>query len=138
MPKTIEKKSFYFARHGESQYNQLKLCAGSKIDSPLTEKGIQQACHLRTKIIDFRIDQVVSAVTLPVSVDIEVGFGKNDEEIVHNIKKVVSLGAVGINLEDGTGNDLFPITSIPDQMNKIQACSCIFGGWSQFHFYFWY
>jgi broad specificity phosphatase PhoE len=57
----LERKSFYFARHGESQHNKLQLCAGSQIDSPLTEKGIQQAHHLKTQIKNLQLDQVVSS-----------------------------------------------------------------------------
>ncbi len=67
------------------------------------------------------LEQILSAVTLPVSVDIEAGYGKNAEEIIHNIKKVVSLGAVGINFEDGTGNEASPITPIATQAERIRA-----------------
>lgn len=73
-----------------------------------------------SKMLD-NIEQILSAVTLPVSVDIEAGFGKNNEEVVHNIKQVVSLGAVGINFEDATGNEASPITPIAEQANKIRA-----------------
>lgn len=65
--------------------------------------------------------QILSAVTVPVSPDIEAGFGKTNEEIVQHIKKVVSLGAVGINFEDATGNPVSPITSIEEQVKKIRA-----------------
>lgn len=67
------------------------------------------------------IEQILSAVTLPVSVDIEAGFGKNEEEIVDTITKVVSLGAVGINLEDGTGNPASPLTPLAEQVGKMRA-----------------
>ncbi len=67
------------------------------------------------------IEQIISAVDLPVSVDIEAGFGRSEEEIVCTISKVVSLGAVGINLEDGTGNEAAPLTPIDEQKKKIQA-----------------
>lgn len=67
------------------------------------------------------IEQVLSSVTIPVSVDIEAGHGKNTGEIIHNIQKVVSLGAVGINFEDGTGNVASPITPITTQAERIRA-----------------
>ncbi|MBM3183971.1 MAG: isocitrate lyase/phosphoenolpyruvate mutase family protein, partial [Chlamydiae bacterium] len=65
--------------------------------------------------------QILSAVDLPVSVDMEAGYGKNIEEIIHNIQKVVSLGAVGINFEDGTGDAASPITPIAIQAERIRA-----------------
>ena len=46
----LEKKSFYFVRHGQSEHNQRGLVAGGKTDSPLTEKGIAQALDLKDKI----------------------------------------------------------------------------------------
>ncbi|MBX9744824.1 MAG: isocitrate lyase/phosphoenolpyruvate mutase family protein [Chlamydiales bacterium] len=67
------------------------------------------------------IEQILSSVTLPVSVDIEAGYSNNIEEIIYNIKKVVSLGAVGINFEDGTGDEASPITPITIQAERIQA-----------------
>lgn len=68
-----------------------------------------------------QIKQILSAVTLPVSVDIEAGFGKNNEEIVENIKKLVALGAVGINFEDGTGDEAAPLLPVDVQVSKIGA-----------------
>lgn len=67
------------------------------------------------------IEQIVSAVNIPVSADIEAGFGESPEEIVATIKKVSSLGAVGINIEDGTGNKAHPIAEIATQTKKIRA-----------------
>ena len=42
MPHTIPKKHFYMIRHGQTDANAAQIMAGS-IDSPLTQKGIQQA-----------------------------------------------------------------------------------------------
>ncbi len=57
----LEKKSFYFVRHGESEHNQKKLVAGGKTDSPLTEKGIAQAFSLKDKILAAGIKHVISS-----------------------------------------------------------------------------
>lgn len=67
------------------------------------------------------VKQVLSAVSLPVSVDIEAGFGETEEEVVGTIAQLVALGVVGINLEDGTGDPLFPLYSIDQQVKKIAA-----------------
>lgn len=57
----LEKKSFYFVRHGESEHNQRGLVAGGKTDSPLTEKGIAQALGLKDKILAVGIEHVISS-----------------------------------------------------------------------------
>lgn len=67
------------------------------------------------------VKQILSAVSIPVSVDMEAGYSKNIDEIVTNIKKIVSLGAVGINFEDGTGNEISPITPVAIQAERIRA-----------------
>ncbi|MNQ90406.1 Carboxyvinyl-carboxyphosphonate phosphorylmutase [compost metagenome] len=46
------------------------------------------------------IQRIVNHVHVPVSADIESGYGPNDEAIVSNVLKVANLGGVGINIED--------------------------------------
>ena len=53
------KKSFYFVRHGETDYNLNYLCAGSQIDAPLNQTGKRQAKSLREKISALPIDKVI-------------------------------------------------------------------------------
>lgn len=53
------KKSFYFVRHGETDYNRNYLCAGSQIDAPLNQTGKHQAKSLREKINSLPINKVI-------------------------------------------------------------------------------
>lgn len=84
-------------------------------------KGYRDGQHIPLDEVLDTVRQILSVVELPVSVDIEAGFGKSNEELVNNIRKVVSLGAVGINFEDGTGCKSCPLTPIKEQMDKIRA-----------------
>ncbi len=84
-------------------------------------KGYRDGQNIPLEEVLDTVRQILSVVELPVSVDIEAGFGKNNEELVCNIKKIVSLGAVGINLEDGTGCKTSPLTPIDEQVAKIRA-----------------
>lgn len=43
---------------------------------------------------------IVKAVQVPVSVDIEAGYGNNIEEIIESVKKIIATGIVGVNIED--------------------------------------
>ena len=52
----------------------------------------------------FIISRILSSVQIPVSVDIETGYGKTDEEIYANILKLIELGVVGVNIEDSIIN----------------------------------
>ncbi|MFB9324476.1 isocitrate lyase/phosphoenolpyruvate mutase family protein [Paenibacillus aurantiacus] len=48
------------------------------------------------------IERIVDHVQIPVTADVESGYGRHDEEIVDNVLKVAHLGAAGINIEDST------------------------------------
>ena len=45
--------------------------------------------------------RIVHAVDVPVTVDIEAGYGATPEAVAGTVRVVVAAGAVGINLEDG-------------------------------------
>jgi 2-methylisocitrate lyase-like PEP mutase family enzyme len=48
----------------------------------------------------FIIRRIVKATQLPVSIDLEMGYGSNADDIYTNILSLLDLGVVGINLED--------------------------------------
>jgi 2-methylisocitrate lyase-like PEP mutase family enzyme len=50
----------------------------------------------------FIIKRILSSVKIPLSVDMEMGYGITDEKIYANIQKLTDLGVVGINIEDSS------------------------------------
>jgi 2-methylisocitrate lyase-like PEP mutase family enzyme len=48
----------------------------------------------------FVIRRILAAVQVPVSVDIEMGYGASNEAIYRNILQLIQLGVAGINIED--------------------------------------
>lgn len=46
------------------------------------------------------ITRIVKGVQVPVTVDIEAGYGNNLDEIIESVKKIIATGIVGINIED--------------------------------------
>ena len=46
------------------------------------------------------ITGIVQGVKVPVTVDIEAGYGNNINEIIDSVKKIIVTGIVGINIED--------------------------------------
>jgi 2-methylisocitrate lyase-like PEP mutase family enzyme len=49
------------------------------------------------------IERIVSAVRVPVSADIEGGYGRDPDAVAMTVASVVAAGAAGINLEDTLG-----------------------------------
>ncbi|MBI1318983.1 MAG: isocitrate lyase/phosphoenolpyruvate mutase family protein [Candidatus Hydrogenedens sp.] len=56
-----------------------------------------------------RIARIVASVAVPVSADIETGFGTSPEEVAATVRSVIEAGAVGCNIEDGTGDPRQPL-----------------------------
>ena len=48
----------------------------------------------------FVIRRIISSINVPLTVDIETGYGTTDEEIANNVLLLADLGVAGINIED--------------------------------------
>jgi 2-methylisocitrate lyase-like PEP mutase family enzyme len=64
--------------------------------------------------------RIARAVKVPVTADIEAGFGATPEAVASSIKDVIGAGAVGVNLEDGTPGPT-PIRPIDEAVARIRA-----------------
>ncbi|MDE3181559.1 MAG: isocitrate lyase/phosphoenolpyruvate mutase family protein [Acidobacteriota bacterium] len=74
------------------------------------------------------IARIVRTVSVPVTADIEAGYGPSIEAAVESVKAVISVGAAGINLEDSSGpGELFDISSQAAKIKAIQASGAAAG-----------
>jgi 2-methylisocitrate lyase-like PEP mutase family enzyme len=64
--------------------------------------------------------RIARAVGVPVTADIEGGFGATPEAVARSIGDVIGAGAVGVNLEDGTPGPS-PIRPLDDAVARIRA-----------------
>jgi 2-methylisocitrate lyase-like PEP mutase family enzyme len=71
------------------------------------------------------ITGIVKSVQVPVTVDIEAGYGKNLNEIIDSVKKIISTGIVGINIEDSIdlSPELIEETEFCERISAIRALS---------------
>jgi 2-methylisocitrate lyase-like PEP mutase family enzyme len=67
------------------------------------------------------ITRIVNGVQVPVTVDIEAGYGNTVDEVVDSVRKIIATGIVGINIEDSI--DLNPI--LIDEMEFCERISAI-------------
>jgi 2-methylisocitrate lyase-like PEP mutase family enzyme len=67
------------------------------------------------------VARIARAVRLPVTADMEAGYGTTVEEMIETAKAVVAAGAAGINLEDVTGDDESSQVELALQVEKIRA-----------------
>jgi len=65
--------------------------------------------------------RITGAVRVPVTADLESGYGKTPEEIAEFTKAMAASGAVGLNFEDVTGDDETSHVEMGLQVKKIRA-----------------
>src|SRR5437764_1036424 len=53
--------------------------------------------------------RIARAVSLPVTADIETGYGDTPEDVARSIGDIVRAGVVGVNLEDGVRSGPAPV-----------------------------
>lgn len=74
----------------------------------------------RDEMLDV-VGRVARAVRVPVTADMESGYGKTPEEIAEFTKALVASGAVGLNFEDVTGDSESSHVELPLQVKKIRT-----------------
>ena len=65
--------------------------------------------------------RIVRVVSVPVTADIEAGFGDTPEAVGKSISEIIRAGVVGVNLEDGTPRGAAQIRTVADARERIAA-----------------
>lgn len=74
----------------------------------------------REEMVD-AVARIVAAVDLPVSADIEAGFGGSPEEVARTVAAVAEAGAIGVNLEDAAPGAEPALVDVAGQCARIEA-----------------
>src|SRR4051812_12544794 len=69
------------------------------------------------------IGRIVAAVGVPVTADLEAGYGDTPDEVGRTVARAVELGAVGGNLEDAGRDGLFGIDEAVDRVTAARAAA---------------
>lgn len=67
------------------------------------------------------VAQIASAVRVPVTADVEAGYGRTPEDAAQTARGVIGAGAVGMNFEDASGDAEHPLTDVALQVERIRA-----------------
>jgi 2-methylisocitrate lyase-like PEP mutase family enzyme len=68
-----------------------------------------------------RVARIAKAVKVPVTADVEAGYGPRPEDAAQTARGVIEAGAVGMNFEDGTEDPAHPLIDVSLQLEKIRA-----------------
>jgi 2-methylisocitrate lyase-like PEP mutase family enzyme len=67
--------------------------------------------------------RIVAAVSVPVTADLEAGYGHSADEVGRTVARALEVGAVGGNLEDATHGGLFGIDEAADRVAAARSAA---------------
>lgn len=67
------------------------------------------------------IAQIAGAVKVPVTGDVEAGYGDSPERAFRTARNIIFGGAVGMNFEDATGDSEHPLADLSLQLERIRS-----------------
>jgi len=67
------------------------------------------------------VGRIAHAVQIPVTADLEAGYGTTVKDMQETVKAAIESGAIGMNLEDVTGDDEGSLVDIGYQAEKIRG-----------------
>ena len=73
----------------------------------------------RDEMLDV-VGRIARAVRVPVTADLEAGYGTTSKDMAHTTKAAIEAGAIGMNLED-SAEDESSLVDLPQQVEKIHA-----------------
>jgi 2-methylisocitrate lyase-like PEP mutase family enzyme len=74
----------------------------------------------RDEMLDV-VARIARAVRVPLTADLEAGYGTSGEDMAETVKGAIEAGAIGMNLEDVTGDDESFLVDTALQVEKIRA-----------------
>jgi 2-methylisocitrate lyase-like PEP mutase family enzyme len=69
------------------------------------------------------IRRIAERITVPVTADMVSGFGPTPDAVAETVRGVIAAGAVGLNLEDSTGDPHNPLVDVLLHVEKVRAAS---------------
>lgn len=78
----------------------------------------------RDRAVDL-VARIAAAVSVPVSADIEGGFGTDPDGVASTVAGVLAAGAVGVNIEDAWFGGNAPLRPILDQVARLAAARAV-------------
>jgi 2-methylisocitrate lyase-like PEP mutase family enzyme len=74
----------------------------------------------RSRMLEL-VAEIAGAVSIPVSADLEAGYGPRPEDVAATVTGAVAAGVVGCNIEDSTGDRDRPLFELDLAVERIRA-----------------
>src|SRR6266487_3023160 len=77
--------------------------------------------HISRDMLIAVVAHVTRVVTCPVSVDLEAGYGETVAKVLETVRAIVATGAVGINIEDSTKQQVKSLVDVSFQVELLKS-----------------
>jgi 2-methylisocitrate lyase-like PEP mutase family enzyme len=67
------------------------------------------------------VRRVAARVAVPVTADMVAGFGSKAADVAETVRSLIAVGAVGMNMEDGTDDEYGTLVEAAVQVEKVRA-----------------
>jgi 2-methylisocitrate lyase-like PEP mutase family enzyme len=67
------------------------------------------------------VARIAAGLTVPVTADIESGYGVTPDDVADTVRAVLAAGAVGVNIEDADHGGPAPLRAVTDQCARLAA-----------------
>jgi len=92
-----------------------------------TSAGVCYACgyadgeHIARRVMLAAVERIAGAVAVPVTADLEAGYGPGPAAVARTAELLVAAGAVGLNIEDARGRRRRSLLSEAAQAGRLRA-----------------
>lgn len=84
-------------------------------------EGFPDGQHISREGMLARIATIASVAEVPVTADLEGGYGLGIDDAITTARGALASGAVGLNFEDSTGDPAKPLVEVAQQAERIRA-----------------
>jgi len=84
--------------------------------------GYPDGQRIRWEEMIARIARITRSVQVPVTADVESGYGSTPEDAAKTTRELIQAGVVGLNLEDASDRRDQPLIDLQLAIEKIRAC----------------
>lgn len=85
--------------------------------------GVPDGGSLDPAVMFERVAEIAASVGVPVSADLEAGYGDTPEEVGRTVALAAELGVVGGNIEDAVAGALFPVEEAAERLAAARAAA---------------
>ena len=83
----------------------------------------KQDYHVGREVMIAHVSVIAAATELPVSADLENGYGETPESVAESIRLAAAAGVVGGSIEDSTNRPESPIYELPVALDRVRAAA---------------